>query len=193
MSSIRAIAFWLAPLCVLCATAVRAESPHLTLDDIDQLSRNKVVKSLTDNPEGGQQTAAPTSPEAASTPAAPPAPAPTSELRHEAFRQRSRSEPVTFVGAWKDDAGASVLYEFEGAVYSARVGTKLLNGWTARKVDGFLVTVADGHRTWSEPLRGGSVPASDTNGPLQALNDLSGPLPPGGIGNGTQVIVPLGR
>lgn len=191
MSLIRAIAIWLVLSPVLCATAVRAETPHLTLDDIDQLSRNKVVKSLTDSPTGGQQPAAVQPPEAA--PAAASTPAPVPEPRHEASRQRSRAEPVTFVGAWRDAAGASVLYEFEGAVYSARVGTKLLNGWTARKVDGFLVTVADGHRTWSEPLRGGSVPSSDTGGPLQALNDLSGPLPPGGIGSGTQVIVPFGR
>ncbi|MFL9876510.1 hypothetical protein [Paraburkholderia megapolitana] len=193
MSSTRAICACLALLFGLCGTAVRAESPHLTLDDIDQLSRNKVVKSLTDNPAGNQQTAAVPSPEAAPPSAASSTPAPVPEPRHEASRQRSRAEPVTFVGAWRDAAGASVLYEFEGAVYSARVGTKLLNGWTARKVDGFLVTVADGRRTWSEPLRGGSVPSFDTNAPLQALNDLNNPLPPGGIGSGTQVIVPLGR
>lgn len=190
MSSTRPAPAWLAVLCMLAATAACAETPHLTLDDIDQLSRNKVVRSLTDTPSPSIQPAASQpAPVAIASPPDPVKPATPREPAH----ARSRAEPVTFVGAFHDSGGASVLYEFEGAVYAARVGTKLLNGWTTRKVDGFLVTVADGRSTWAEPLKGGGEAPPVTGGPLQALNDLNGPLPPGGIGNGTQVIVPFGR
>ncbi len=57
--------------------------------------------------------------------------------------------------------GSNVLYEFRGAVYPAHVGVKLLNGWTVSKVDGYLVSVSSGKRTWTEPISGGFVPAGD--------------------------------
>jgi hypothetical protein len=94
---------------------------------------------------------------------------------------------VRFVGAFSDMSGPSVLYEYRNASYPAHVGAKLLNGWTVTRVDGFVVTVAEGTgkgtRTWTETISGGT-PAQDTQQPAvigmagRGLPDLSGPLPP---------------
>ncbi|MFM0608755.1 hypothetical protein PQR05_29915 [Paraburkholderia sediminicola] len=165
------------------SVAVRAEAPHLTLDDIDQLSRDKVVRQLKGNVDGAGGQAAntqslttplPSTPEPSGSPKQP------AVAASQATAARSRVEPVTFVGAYSDASGGYVLYEMGGGVYPAHLGTKLMNGWTAKKVDGFLVTVAEGKRVWTEPIRGGAAPGSATTPALQMINDLGGPLPPAG-------------
>lgn len=64
--------------------------------------------------------------------------------------------------------------------YPARLGTKLINGWTAQKVSGYLVTISEGKHVWTAPMRGGVASGVINTTTLQAINDLSGPLPPGG-------------
>jgi hypothetical protein len=95
---------------------------------------------------------------------------------------RQRAEAVRFVGAFSDMSGPSVLYEFRGASYPAHVGTKLLNGWIVKRVEGFVVTVAEGRQTWTETISGGTSSGSDNQQPAtpiaRALNALGGPLPP---------------
>ncbi|SIO72881.1 hypothetical protein SAMN05444172_9371 [Burkholderia sp. GAS332] len=163
------------------SVVARAEGPHLTLDDIDQLSRDKVVRQLkgTGDGAGGQpgNTASLVAPlPSQQDPSLIAKPSPVQRVS----ATRSHAEPVTFVGAYSDATGGYVLYEMGGGVYPAHLGTKLMNGWTARKVDGFLVTVVEGKRVWTEPIRGGASPGSATTPTLQAINDLGGPLPPAG-------------
>jgi hypothetical protein len=147
-------------------------SPHLSIDEIDQITRSKIARQLAG--DGGPQgtavtlnTPAPsTAPAAQAIKTAPPTP---------------RAEPVRFVGAFSDLSGQSVLYEYRSASYPAHVGAKLLNGWTVKRVDGFVVTVADGRRTWTETISGGTANTSDNaqqpGSPTRTLSDLGGPLP----------------
>jgi hypothetical protein len=162
---------------LLMSTAAYADSsmPRLSIDDIDQLARDKVVRQLKsgDQPASQPQAAVPAP---VSPPKADPAPVPV--------HVEERAEPVHFVGAFGDATGSNVLYEYRGAVYPAHVGEKLLNGWSVKKVDGYQVSVSYGKRTWTEPITGGSPqrdpgPMSGGGGPLRSLVDLGAPLPPG--------------
>ena len=156
------------------SSPVSPDESHLTLRDIDNLARNKLTRSL----RGDVETPAASNPAVslkspvpvASTPAPPVQP----------YVPRERTTPVSFVGGYVDDKGQHVLYEYNGAVYPARVGEKLLNGWIARGVDGLWVTVAQGKHTSRVPMSGGS---QDTSGSTVAaggaLGDLSSPLPAG--------------
>lgn len=164
---------------LLASAAAYADSstPHLSIDDIDQLARDKVVRQL----KGGDQPVSP-SQAAMTPPAAPPKPEPAAVPAP--VRVEERVEPVRFVGAFGDSTGSNVLYEYRGAVYPAHVGAKLLNGWSVKKVDGYQVSVSNGKRTWTEPITGGSpqrdpAPAVSGGGPLRSLAELGAPLPPG--------------
>lgn len=182
-----------AVVCTLCALAARAEAPKLTVEDVDQLSQAKIVQDLT----GGDPKPV-AAPHAAAVPAsAPVAPAAPAQ---KPVRYVAPVIPVTFVGAYRDDQGGSfVLYEYSDSVYSARVGEKLLNGWTARKVNGFLVTIEDGAgkhpRTWTETIRAmaspltASAPAGFAGNSLQAIQDLGRPLPPAMVNGPGPVIL----
>jgi hypothetical protein len=145
--------------------------PHLSIDDIDQITRSKIARDL--GGDGGQQGSA----------VALNAPAPASAPVIKSTPPSSHSEPVRFVGAFSDMSGTSVLYEYRNASYPAHVGAKLLNGWTVKRVDGFVVTVADRKRTWTETISGGTPTTSDNprpfGAPIRPLNDLGGPLPSG--------------
>jgi len=153
---------------------------HLSIDDADKVTRSQLLRQLVGGANVGAPTANPALVVPQPTPAvaAPiPTPAPA----------RARAEPVRFVGAFSDMSGPSVLYEYRNASYPAHVGAKLLNGWTVTRVDGFVVTVAEGTgkgaRMWTETISGGT-PAQDTQQPAvigmagRGLPDLSGPLPP---------------
>jgi hypothetical protein len=179
-------------MATLAGTTHAQQSAHLSLDDIDQLSRDKVVRQLKDGTgaSGGVQPAAPTA-LASPLPGAPdPGASPRSAVVPRSMeRSGSRAEPVTFVGAFSDATGGSVLYEMNGGVYTAHVGSKLMNGWTARRVDGFQVTVAEGRRVWTETIRGDTPTVDASMGTLQTINDLGGPLPSGG----RPVFIPSGR
>jgi hypothetical protein len=173
----------LGALLVSAAACADPASPHLSIDDIDQLARDKVVRQL----KGGEQPAS--QPQAAiPPPPAPPMPAPVQTHVEE------RAEPVRFVGAFGDSTGSNVLYEYRGAVYPAHIGAKLLNGWSVKKVDGYQVSVTNGKRIWTEPISGGSPqrdPGPVAGGPLRALADLGSPLPPAMMP--APVSVPFGR
>jgi len=166
------------------ATPNAASDAHLTLRDIDQLARNKVARALRDGDDAANTTpaapraAAPVHVEATSraTPAVTPI-VPPAALR------APRVDPVTFVGSFSDEHGLHVLYEFDGAVYPARLGEKLLNGWVVRKVEGLFVTVVQGKATHTVAMRSGAqdtaTPAGNgapvaVSGPLR---DLGAPLP----------------
>ncbi|MGF6960705.1 hypothetical protein [Paraburkholderia youngii] len=148
-------------------------APHLSIDEIDQITRSKIARQLAG--EAGPQGASVT----LNAPA--PAPVPVTAPVARATPPAPRMEPVRFVGAFTDVSGTSVLYEYRSASYPAHVGTKLLNGWTVKRVDGFVVTVTDGKRTWTETISGGSANTSDSpqqsGSPTRTLNDLGGPLP----------------
>lgn len=164
---------------MLTATLAHAQtSPPaggLTLDQVDTASRAQLLKELSG-----------VAPAPASLPSAPVVapPPPVERPARKAAESATRSVPVTFVGSFTDVDGTHVLYEFDGAVYSAGLGARLLNGWIARKVTGFVVTVADGRREISIPIRSAAPAPLINAGPIQALGDLGGPLPPGGIFGG---------
>ncbi len=151
-------------------------APHLSIDDIDQITRSKIARQLAG--EGGQQGGV----AALNAPAPVPASAPASAPVVKVVAPSPHGEPVRFVGAFSDTSGTSVLYEYRDASYPARVGAKLLNGWTVKRVDGFVVTVAEGKRTWTETISGGTPATVDSprtsSLPVRSLNDLGGPLPP---------------
>ena len=153
------------------ANPATAAPARLSIEDIDQITRSKIARQLTG--DGGSQSGA----IALNAPAPAIAPNPVPVVKVVAPRQRA--EAVRFVGAFSDMSGPSVLYEFRGASYPAHVGTRLLNGWIVKRVDGFVVTVAEGRQTWTETISGGK---SDNQQPVvpmaRALNDLGGPLPP---------------
>jgi hypothetical protein len=179
------------------AGGLHAQEKHLTLDDIDTLARQKIVDSMKRAPDGtASQQAAPML--GASLPAAP-APAQAAAETPKAAPRRSaipavHSVPVTFLGAFSDSTGSYVLYDYMGAIYPGRQGTKLLNGWTVSRIDGYQVTVTEGKRTWSQVIVAQAIPVAEPSAPsssMQALNDLNSPLPsaPGG----TSVFVPVGK
>ncbi|WP_321853343.1 hypothetical protein [Paraburkholderia tropica] len=157
--------------------AVTGDS-HLTLHDIDELARSKLTRALRGDGDGDAPASSASVSLRAPVPAVTTAVAPAPEVRP--FVPRERTTPVTFVGAYSDSSGQHVLYQYNGAVYPARVGEKLLNGWTARRVDGLSVTVAEGKRTWSVAMSGGAqeIPVSSFGGGA-TLGDLSSPLPSG--------------
>ncbi|WP_321936233.1 hypothetical protein [Paraburkholderia sp. J8-2] len=146
---------------------------HLTLRDIDDLARSKLTRTLRGDGDAPASGAAVT----LKTPA-PVDNAPAVVVRP--YVPPVRTSAVSFVGAYTESSGQHVLYEYNGAVYPARVGEKLLNGWVARRVDGLSVTVAEGKRTWSVPMSS-NAPASSNSTLItgSALGDLSSPLPPG--------------
>ena len=188
------------------AGAAISQESHLTLDDIDKLARAKLVDSMR-GPQGGQGgqggSAAPgngvglASPLGAPTPAAvtaaPPA-APKGERRPSA--PPKRVIPATFVGAYSDMSGSYVLYDYQGTTYTARQGSRLLNGWTVASIDGFTVNLADGKHKWTEtivaPTDVPAVPRQDSPA-VRAITDLSSPLPPGGVSSTASTFVPFGK
>jgi hypothetical protein len=164
------------------SATVPAES-RLSIEDVDRIARSSIARQLAGNgsalPGGVALNGA--------APAAAPANAPATAVNSKPAPVRSRAEPVRFVGAFSDVSGQSVLYEYRNASYPAHIGARLLNGWTVKRVDGFVVTVAEGTgkgaRTWTETISGGT-PAQDVQQSgasglaVRGLPDLSGPLPP---------------
>lgn len=169
------------PVSAAPASATVPSESRLSIEDVDRIARSSIARQLAGNgsalPGGVALNGAAPAPANVPAPAVNSKPAPV----------RPRAEPVRFVGAFSDVSGQSVLYEYRNASYPAHVGARLLNGWTVKRVDGFVVTVADGTgkgaRTWTETISGGT-PAQDVqqsvaSGPaVRGLPDLSGPLPP---------------
>ncbi|CAD6556395.1 hypothetical protein LMG28727_06088 [Paraburkholderia kirstenboschensis] len=171
------------PVTAAPASATVPSESRLSIEDVDRIARSSIARQLAGNgnalPGGVALNGA--------APAAAPATAPAPPANSKPAPVRSRAEPVRFVGAFSDVSGQSVLYEYRNASYPAHVGARLLNGWTVKRVDGFVVTVADGTgkgaRTWTETISGGT-PAQDVQQSgagglaVRGLPDLSGPLPP---------------
>jgi hypothetical protein len=185
------------------SAAIHAQEKHLTLDDIDGLARQNIVDSMrkssdASKPAAGVGLNAPLS--AAPMQEAPAQKAPVQKPPAPV----KRSTPVTFVSAFSDVSGSYVLYDYQGAIYPAKQGSKLLNGWVLGSVDGFVVNVSEGKRKWTEVIAA-QAPAVSVDSPgVQAINDLSGPLPPAfpiaGGGSpapaamgGSPVLVPFGK
>lgn len=171
-----------ASLCALgLASLAHADEKHLTLDDIDGLARQKLVDSMRKT-EGGQPAAqgvglsAPLTAQPPAPPEGAPSAAPKVVKRPSAPVRMT--PPVRFVGAYSDMSGSHVLYDYQGGIYPAQRGEKLLNGWTVTRVDGYQVTVSEGKRTWTEVISAPSTAAQVVDGPaVQAITDLGGPLP----------------
>jgi len=153
--------------CLITAAYADTATPHLSLDDIDQMARANIARQLN-----------------AATPAPSSTPPATVKAEHpvHAVPGRPSVEPVTFVASYADASGATyVLYSYRGAIYPARVGSPLLNGWMAKAVNGFVVTVTDGRRTWKVPVHGEpQSSASDGSPTTPTLFNLATPLPSGG-------------
>ncbi|WP_250482518.1 hypothetical protein [Caballeronia sp. GACF5] len=183
------------------AGAAVSQESHLTLDDIDKLARAKLVDSMR-GPQGGQGGAAapgngvglasPLGATSAAVTAAPPA---APKFEHKPSVPVKRVIPATFVGAYSDLSGSYVLYDYQGTTYTARSGSRLLNGWTVASIDGFTVNLVDGKRHWTETIAAPSdVPAAIPDSPaVRAITDLSSPLPPGGIASTASTFVPFGK
>lgn len=182
-----------ASLCVLSlATFSHADEKHLTLDDIDGLARQKLVDSMrkTEGAQTAPQGVGLNSPLSAPPPAAPSEPPKVPKRASAPIRLTT---PVKFVGAYSDMSGSHVLYDYQGGIYPAQRGAKLLNGWTVTRVDGYQVTVSEGKRTWTEVISTPSTTTQVADGPaVQAITDLGGPLPMG-VPVGGSSNVPFGR
>ncbi|WP_133062232.1 hypothetical protein [Paraburkholderia hospita] len=186
-----------ASIFLLCVTGfAHPDEKHLTLDDIDGLARQNLVNTMrkadgTQPPAGAASVGV-----GLNAPLNSPAPAPDAQVAAASKPPKRQgppprfSPPVSFVGAYSDMSGAHVLYDYQGGIYSAARGAKLLNGWVVTRVDGYHVTVSEGKRTWSEVISApdtGSGPTGDSAA-VRAVTDLGGPLPagaPGGVGPAT--------
>jgi hypothetical protein len=187
------------------AGAALSQESHLSLDDIDKLAREKLVDSMRKG-QGGEGNAANGPPASGgvglSSPlgAAAPAPVPAAPVAPPKIDRIVRP-PVrrvfsaTFVGAYSDMSGSYVLYDYQGTTYTARSGSRLLNGWTVASIDGFTVNLVDGKRHWTETIAApADVPAAMPDGPaVRAITDLSSPLPPGGVSSTASTFVPFGK
>jgi hypothetical protein len=167
-----------ASLCALCLAGVaHAEEKHLTLDDIDGLARQKLVDSMRKT-EGGQPAAQGVGLGAPLTAQPPAAPEGAPKVSKRSSAPARATTLVRFVGAYSDMGGSHVLYDYQGGIYPAQRGEKLLNGWTVTRVDGYQVTVSEGKRTWTEVISAPSAAPLAVDGPaVQAITDLGGPLP----------------
>ncbi|KVF40311.1 hypothetical protein WJ09_26865 [Burkholderia vietnamiensis] len=166
-------------------------TPRLSIDDIDQVARANVVRQLSGGAPGSS-TLSPnvggmTTPQPGIVASAAAVSGPAKPSAKSAARTHARAEPVSFLGASRDESGSYVLYLFQDAIYPARVGATLLNGWSVKAVDGYAVTVAEGKHTWKEPIRAAvPVPSASTNA-VRSLIDLASPLPSGGPIPGTPI------
>ncbi|OXJ06892.1 hypothetical protein [Burkholderia sp. AU6039] len=153
----------------------------LSIDDIDQLARANIARQL----GGGAVGSGMLPPGAMSLPQ--PGIAASGVVVDGSAKPvekpprppRPHAEPVSFLGAFNDEAGGHVLYSFRDAIYPARVGATLINGWSVKSVDGYAVTVAEGKRTWKEPIRGAAPIQSPAANAVRSLVDLGSPLPAG--------------
>jgi hypothetical protein len=186
-----ALAACIALTSVAASNAALADEKHLTLDDIDGLARQHLVDSMrkseaTSQPQSSSLNAPLPGAVAPATPVVAVTPPVVAKPKREAAPVK-QVPAVTFVGAYADTSGSHhVLYDYQGGIYPARAGETLLNGWTVGRVDGFNVTVSYGKRTWTEVISTPAAPvAVADSGSIQAITDLGGPLPPGGI-------IPLG-
>ncbi|MDR5884110.1 hypothetical protein [Caballeronia sp. LZ032] len=190
------------------AGAAISQESHLTLDDIDKLARAKLVDSMR-GPQGGQGgqggPAAPGNGVGLASPLGAPTPAPVPvtaaataapKVERRVSAPPRRVIPATFVGAYSDMSGTYVLYDYQGTTYTARQGSRLLNGWTVASIDGFTVNLADGKQKWTEtivaPADVPAVPRQDSPA-VRAITDLSSPLPPGGVSSTASTFVPFGK
>lgn len=180
-------------LCVLSLAGLsHADEKHLTLDDIDGLARQKLVDSMrkTEGAQAAAQGVGLNAPLSAQPPVAPEgAPSVAPKVVKRLSAPGTSTTPVKFVGAFSDMNGSHVLYDYQGGIYPAQRGAKLLNGWTVTRVDGYQVTVSDGKRTWTEVISAPPASPQGVDGPaVQAITNLGAPLPTGGLVGGSSAI-----
>jgi len=173
MSSIKL--FSLLATLFLCSLAGAQTKPstQFDLDDADAFAKAELMKSLATNGNGMPNSVAPSPVFIGSPPPVPPTP----EIKRSS-KPRVATEPVTFVGAYSEGGSASVLYQYNGAIYPGRAGVALLNGWIVESVSGFKVKVMYNGKTWEEPIVGGATALQTSNPELDAITSLSSPLPP---------------
>lgn len=161
-----------------------AVASHLTLGEIDKRARDKLVSALGGTPD----TAAASAPVVTTKPVASDAPPRGQTPNAPVYAPRAHVDPVAFLGAYSDGLGQHVLYQYNGSVYPALIGEKLLNGWIARRVDGQMVTVSEGRATRHVAMSGDAqantviAQPSPFGGGASLLGDLSQPLPRGMVG-----------
>lgn len=172
VASVSAVSSSTAPLAV--PAPVVAES-HLLLGQINDAARAKVLKSLREpvQPIALNQPAAPTfgqipAPAINQIPTFPATLAPSaadSSAARAAARPRiaTQDDGVSIVGTAVDGQSSRVLYSYNGGIYSAPLGQKMLNGATAKSINGLKVTVTNGKRTWDVPVAAAFGMGSDSN------------------------------
>lgn len=177
MSSTRIISL-LATLfvCSLASAQIRP-STQFDLDDADAYAKAQLMKALSTNGNGTPGNPAP-SPIVIASPA-PVAATPEIKSSTGASKPKIPAQSVTFVGAYSEGGSASVLYQYQGAIYPGKAGVALLNGWTVESVSGFKVKVLYNGKTWEEPIVGSATTLQTSSPELDAITSLSSPLPPG--------------
>lgn len=155
------------------ASAVAVPAPvalesHLSLGQVNDAARAKVLKSLRDSVQ-----TAPIIPVSAQVPAPifnqvpPPMPATLApaagDMRAVSVRPAvvAPTDPVAIVGTMVDAQSSRVLYSYNGGIYTAALNQKMLNGVTAKAIHGMRVTVTDGKRSWDVPVAAVSSKDSD--------------------------------
>jgi len=140
------------------------DASRLTLGEIDAAAREKVLRQL----RGDNALMSPSVPVMSQIPAPmvsqmPPTlaggrviPAPVEQAH---VRPAVSVGSAEIVGVVADVRSVRVLYRFNGGIYTAALGEKMLNGLTAKKVRGLNVTVSNGKREWQVPVS--STPVAD--------------------------------
>lgn len=187
-------------IAMMAGAHAQAQTPtqekHLTLDDIDGMARQNLVDSMRKGATQPQSQSAPSmvGPATAAPPvvASEPAPPPKKPILRASAPEKPIT-PVSFIGAYSDVSGSYVLYDFQGAIYPARQGAVLLNGWTVTHVDGYRVSVEYAKRKWTEVISAPVMEARGVDAPaIQAINDLGSPLPPAAAPGGQSIMIPFG-
>lgn len=153
---------------LLCVSfGAQADQSQLTLDQIDEAARLQMMRSL------GMNT-----PDKASS--APATQSKDATAQKVVTPRKPEADPAVFVGAFSDALGTTVLYQYQGAVYQARAGSRLLNGWTVEAVRDFQVYLSFQGRAWTAPIVAASATEPEPRSPaVDALSGLASPLPVG--------------
>ncbi|MGF6996660.1 hypothetical protein [Paraburkholderia sp. GAS32] len=147
------------------AVPLSAEQSHLLLGQINEAARKKVLSAIRASSGGadmalgggsGPQVPAPILNQIPATmiPATIAPPRANPETMRPLPSSRPMAGDVAIVATMVDSGSQEtrVMYSYNGGVYSAALGQKMLNGATAKSVHGLDVTLTDGKRTWTVPV-----------------------------------------
>jgi hypothetical protein len=142
------------------AAPLSAEQSHLLLGQINEAARKKVLSALrassggADMALGGGSAPQVPAPILNQIPATIALPRAMPETVRAVPPSRPMVADVAIIATMVDSGSQEtrVMYSYNGGVYSAALGQKMLNGATAKSVHGLDVTLTDGKRTWTVPV-----------------------------------------